>query len=79
MILYNIWWDVSPEIFSFLPIRWYGTFFALGFFIAYHLSIKLYTKEGYPAEWVDHLFIYTMVATIIGARLGHVLFYDPAY
>ena len=79
MFLAFVWWDVSPEIFSFLPIRWYGTLFAIGFLVAHRLSIFLYKKEGYPAEWVDTLLTYTVIATIIGARLGHVIFYDPAY
>ncbi|HEX4887069.1 MAG TPA: prolipoprotein diacylglyceryl transferase [Luteibaculaceae bacterium] len=80
MSLASIVWDVQPEIFpgTAVPVRWYGLLFALGFFIGYELLKRMFKREGYPVEWTDSALIYCMVGTIIGARLGHVFFYDWA-
>jgi prolipoprotein diacylglyceryltransferase len=74
-------WDVNPEIFSlgFLSIRWYGLLFASGFLIGYFLMIKMYKQEGKPEQYVEVLTTYMVVSTIVGARLGHCLFYEPEY
>jgi prolipoprotein diacylglyceryl transferase len=76
-MLLSILWDVKPEIFSLGPItvRWYGLLFALGFLLGYQLVEKMFKKEGIPLEWLEKLFMYTLIATVIGARLGHVIFY----
>jgi phosphatidylglycerol---prolipoprotein diacylglyceryl transferase len=78
-ILNYIIWNGSPEIFSFgsFALRWYGLFFALGFLISQQILYYIYKKEGKPEKDVDTLTIYMVVATIIGARLGHVIFYQP--
>jgi len=78
-ILNYIIWNGSPEIFSFgtFALRWYGLFFALGFLISQQILYYIYKKEGKPEKDVDTLTIYMVVATIVGARLGHVLFYQP--
>lgn len=72
-------WNVSPEIFSFpwFSLRWYGLLFALGFLISQQILYYMYRKEGKPENDVDTLTIYMVVATILGARLGHVIFYEP--
>src|SRR5688572_29364373 len=72
-------WNGSPEIFSIntFALRWYGLFFALGFLISQQILYYIYRKEGKPEKDVDTLTIYMVIATIIGARLGHVIFYDP--
>jgi phosphatidylglycerol---prolipoprotein diacylglyceryl transferase len=72
-------WNGNPEIFSFgsFALRWYGLFFALGFLISQQILYYIFRKEGKPEKDVDTLTIYMIVATIIGARLGHVLFYQP--
>lgn len=78
-------WNASPEIFTLpipfidkeLTLRWYGLFFALGFLISQQILYYIFKKEGKPEKDVDTLTIYMVVATIIGARLGHVLFYEP--
>lgn len=77
----SIHWNVSPELFSIGPIsvRWYGLMFALGFLIGYQIMFKMFKFEGSNTEWLDKLFIYTIVATIAGARLGHVFFYGWSY
>lgn len=76
-MLLSILWDVKPEIFSIGPItvRWYGLLFALGFLLGYQLVERMFKKEGIPLEWLEKLFMYTLIATVIGARLGHVFFY----
>lgn len=72
-------WNGSPEIFTAgsFELRWYGLFFALGFLISQQILYYIYRKEGKPESDVDTLTIYMVVATIIGARLGHVIFYQP--
>jgi len=74
-------WNVGPEIFSFGPfrVRWYGLFFALGFIVGYAIVAQFYRKEGRPIENLSNLFLYLFLGTLIGARLGHVLFYQPDY
>jgi len=72
-----IHWNVNPEIFRFgsFAVRWYGLFFALGFLIGYYQMVKMFRFEKLDEKWLDSLFVYLIVATIIGARLGHVIFY----
>jgi phosphatidylglycerol:prolipoprotein diacylglycerol transferase len=79
--LLSIHWNVSPEFFSLGPIsvRWYGLMFALGFLAGYQIMYKMFKFESSNTEWLDTLFIYTIVATIVGARLGHVFFYGWSY
>jgi len=76
-ILAFIHWNVSPEIFSigFIHVRWYGLMFAVGFLFGYNLMEKMFKNENVDLKWLESLFIYLVVATIVGARLGHVLFY----
>lgn len=78
MISYIIW-NGSPEIFSIgtFALRWYGLLFALGFLISQQLLYYIYRKEGKPEKDVETLTIYMVIATILGARLGHVIFYQP--
>jgi prolipoprotein diacylglyceryl transferase len=78
-ILDFIIWNGSPEIFTAgsFELRWYGLFFALGFLISQQILYYMYRQEGKPENDVDTLTIYMVVATIIGARLGHVIFYQP--
>lgn len=80
-ILAFIHWNVSPEIFSLGPIhvRWYGLLFAVGFLFGYNHGEKMFKFENIDLKWLESLFIYLIVATIVGARLGHVLFYGWDY
>jgi prolipoprotein diacylglyceryl transferase len=87
MLLF-ITWDVSPALFhfpDFIPllggreVRWYGLLFALGFAIGAYIVRNIWKKEQLKEEWFDKLFFYTFIATAVGARLGHCLFYNPAY
>lgn len=72
-------WNGSPEIFSIGPftMRWYGLLFALGFLVTQQILYYIHRHEGKPEKDVDTLTIYMAVATILGARLGHVIFYQP--
>lgn len=72
-------WNGSPEIFSFgsFALRWYGLLFALGFLISQQILYYIYRTEGKPEKDVDTLTVYMVIATIVGARLGHVIFYQP--
>lgn len=78
MISYIIW-NGSPEILSLgsFSLRWYGLLFALGFLISQQVMYYIFRKEGRPEKYVDTLTVYMVVATILGARLGHVIFYQP--
>lgn len=80
-ILNYIHWNVSPEIFNLGPlsVRWYGLLFASGFLIAYYIGEKMFKSEDVPQKWIDSLFFYIIIATILGARLGHVFFYGWDY
>lgn len=82
-VLTYITWDIDPDIFTIPiinhPVRWYGLLFALAFLISQQIMYFIYKKDGRPVSEVDTLTIYTVVATIVGARLGHVLFYDPVH
>jgi phosphatidylglycerol---prolipoprotein diacylglyceryl transferase len=80
-ILNFIHWNVNPEIFHLGPIsvRWYGLLFASGFLLGYYVGEKMLKSENVDPKWFDSLFFYLIVATIVGARLGHVFFYGWDY
>lgn len=85
MILNYIVWDVDPFIFhlpDFLggrPIAWYGLLWAMVFIVGYYIMKKVYKKEGLDDDKLDKLLMYMLIFTIVGARLGHCLFYEPEY
>lgn len=80
-VLQFIVWNVQPEIFpdSSIPLRWYGLLFAAAFFFGQILILKIFKAEGKSEKDVDALTYYMIGATVIGARLGHCLFYQPDY
>lgn len=72
-----ITWDVSPIIFdSFITLRWYSLAFMIGFLVGYEIVARIFKHEGAPEKWLGILLIWVVAATIIGARLGHVFFYE---
>ena len=81
MILNYIYWNVDPVAFSLGPlqVRWYGICWAVGFLLGYLLMSKVYKHEKMPEWSMDSLLIYMLLSTVIGARLGHCLFYEPEY
>lgn len=84
MISYIIW-DVNPEIFTIpqllgygpFPVRWYGLLFAAGFLIGQQIMIRVFKNEKKPLEDIDALTLYMVISTVVGARVGHFLFYEP--
>ncbi len=80
-ILNFITWSADPELFSVGPlhIRWYSLMFIIGFWLGYQIEDKIYKHEGIPEAWLDKLFLYVFIGTIVGARLGHVFFYGWDY
>ncbi|GBD86568.1 prolipoprotein diacylglyceryl transferase [bacterium BMS3Abin03] len=81
MIITYITWSVSPEILNIGPIsvRWYGLLFALAFIAGYKIFEWFYQRENKPKADIEQLAIYMIFGTVIGARLGHILFYNPEY
>lgn len=71
----------SPTISQLGPIqpRWYGFLFASSFVVGFLLTRKMYLDAGRDPLEVDQLFFYVIIATVVGARLGHVLFYNPSF
>jgi len=82
-ILNYIIWSANPEIFPNLDwgiignIRWYGLLFAVAFIVGQQIMLYIFKKENKPEKDIETLTIYIVLATIIGARLGHVFFYEP--
>ena len=75
-------WDIHPEIirlFDVLPIRYYSLLFVLGLLLGLSVVKKLWVRENWQVEELDRLTLFVFIATIIGARLGHCLFYEPQY
>lgn len=74
-------WAPSPEIFSIGPIhiRYYSVLFVSGFIIGYYIFVKFFRREGLPVEILDVLLYTLLGSAVIGARLGHCLFYEPEY
>ncbi|MEN8194618.1 MAG: prolipoprotein diacylglyceryl transferase [Bacteroidota bacterium] len=77
----TITWSVSPEIFAIGPIhiRWYGLLFAASFLIGFKIMEGIYKKEKKNLDDLNDLIWYMILGTVIGARLGHCLFYNPEY
>jgi prolipoprotein diacylglyceryl transferase len=78
-------WDISPIAFTLdlgsfrYPVRWYGLFFAATFVYGMLIFRYMYRREGRPVDEVYDLVLWVIGGTVIGARLGHVLLYNPAY
>lgn len=74
-------WQIDPVLldFGFLKIRWYGVLFALGFVGSFLTLQWMYQRENKNVEELDTLLWYMVIATVVGARLGHTLIYDPTY
>ena len=72
-----ITWTANPDLLhSFVTVRWYGLMFAVGFYLGYNIEAKIFRHEGAPEKWLGSLLLWTIAGTIIGARLGHVFFYE---
>ncbi len=74
-------WNVSPEIIELGPLslRWYGILFASSFLVGYKIIYDMFKNEGRPEKDLNDLVWYMAFGTVIGARLGHCLFYNPEF
>ena len=76
----NIVWNPSEGIdLGFFMIRFYSLMFVIAFGLGWYIMKNIFEREGESIEKLDSLFIWSVLATLIGARLGHVLFYDWEY
>ena len=80
-MLSDITWTADPAIFTIgsKEIRWYSLMFIIGFGIGYKIVERMWRRESINPKWIDPLLYYTLIGTVVGARLGHCLFYDPGY
>ena len=81
MILSYIHWNPDPEIINIFgfSLRYYGILFVGGLILALYLLGWIFKKENIPSENLEKLSIFGMIGIIVGARLGHCLFYEPSY
>ncbi len=82
MNLLSIVWNVSPIIHQFSAtygIRWYGICFAIAFVSAYYVAYFILRKENFAESTINKIAIVALLGGVIGARLGHCLFYEPTY
>lgn len=72
--------NLNPEInLGLFSIRWYGLLFAIGIALNYIISSKIFKKEGYGVEKFESMVLYLFIGLVVGARLGHVIFYEWDY
>ena len=81
MIMNYIHWNPDPELINILgiSIRYYGLLFVSGLILSVYILSWIFKKENIPSEHLDKLFIFGMIGILVGARLGHCLFYEPSY
>ena len=77
----TVTWNVDPILLQIGPvsIRYYSLLFIAGFPLGYYLFMKFYKREGVSTELLDPLLYLLLLGTVVGARLGHCLFYEPGY
>jgi prolipoprotein diacylglyceryltransferase len=76
-----ILWEARPEIWPDgpVPLRWYGLMFAAAFALGQYVISYIFKRDGKPEKDVDSLTYHMILGTVLGARLGHCLFYQPDY
>lgn len=74
-------WDANPILLSFgsVQVYWYGVLFATAILSGFGVMNKIYKYENKPIEQLETLQFYIVIGIVVGARLGHCLFYDPSY
>jgi len=80
MVLDYITWDIEPEIFKLfgtLSIRYYGLLFVTGLILSLVVLNRVFKREGIAPDKLEKLAVYSMIGIIVGARLGHCIFYEP--
>ncbi|GEM53913.1 prolipoprotein diacylglyceryl transferase [Flavobacterium branchiophilum NBRC 15030 = ATCC 35035] len=77
-IAFSIVWNPSEGIdLGFFMIRFYSLMFVVAFGLGWWIMKKIFDRENESIDKLDSLFVWTVVATLLGARLGHVIFYQP--
>jgi len=82
LTLLSINWNPNPELFNLfgsLPIRYYGLLWVVGIALAYVIVHRQYRDRKIDEKTFEPLFFYCFFGILIGARLGHCLFYQPDY
>lgn len=81
MLPLAIHWNVDPVIFSIgdFGLRWYSLGFLMAFLMGYLILLRVYKHEQVETPYLDSMVVYVFLAVLIGARLGHCLFYDFDY
>jgi phosphatidylglycerol:prolipoprotein diacylglycerol transferase len=77
--LYLVWNPSEGIDLGFFVIRYYSLMFVIAFGLGWYIMKKIFERENESLEKLDSLFIWTVLATLLGARLGHVFFYDWEY
>lgn len=82
-LLLFIHWQISPEAFTIpvidWPVRWYGILFVTGLVLSQYVMYHFFDREGKSRKYIDDLTLYIVIGTVLGARFGHVFFYDWPY
>jgi len=81
MMFLSIDWNPNIELFKIGPvaIRYYSLMFVIAFLLGIQIMKRIFKNENVPLEKLDTLFVYTVIATLLGARFGHFLFYDTRF
>jgi phosphatidylglycerol---prolipoprotein diacylglyceryl transferase len=81
MTLNHIHWNVDPEIINILgfSLRYYGILFVGGLILCIYILAWIFKRENIPSENLEKLSMFGMIGIMVGARLGHCLFYEPSY
>ena len=74
-------WNFNPDIFRIgsFPVKYYSLMYVLAFVVGLQLMKRIYIKDNISLEKLDSIFIYTVIAMLLGARIGHYLFYEEDY
>ena len=81
MLINAIHWNVDPLIFHIgsFGFRWYSLMFLITFVLGYYILVRMFKREGVKENYMESILVYMFLAVLIGARLGHCLFYEPNY
>ena len=81
MFFLGFTWNPDDTLFKlgFLQIKYYNLLWIVAFAVGWYIMKRIFDREGKSREQLDSLFVYTVLATMLGARLGHVFFYDWDY
>ncbi|WP_299998542.1 prolipoprotein diacylglyceryl transferase [uncultured Cedecea sp.] len=74
-------WDINPIFWDagIFQIHWYGLFFAAAFVTGFVIARFIFSRENISLHYLDSLLVYMIIGAVVGARLAHVIFYDPVY